>query len=122
MIKNNNKWSSIFPNDKELNKVELNEELIKLIFTDDNKWYFAKLKPSSGHKIIFRTIVNNLFRMNIIKSISDKSKHSKLNIDDIYHNMLSFGIANLKTYNQAPMQLNNLLGKYLDEDLFIDDE
>jgi hypothetical protein len=99
-IKRVNNWSSILPDENELKNMKLDEALINELFIDENKAFFLRLNKDSGHKTIIKTIYNNVFKMNVMNSKADKSKHSKINIDDIYYKMLNFGIRTLKVYQQ----------------------
>lgn len=125
-----NKWASIFPDANELKKMKLDEKLINELFVDKNKAYFARLKKESGHNTIIKTIYNNVFKMNIIASKADKSKHTNYIIDEIYYKMLKFGIENLKAHNNINNKVTyehfdiNNTSNSLDKCnyIFIDDE
>jgi len=108
-IRDHNKFSSFFPSDKELNKVKLNNDIIDEIFKCDNKWFFLRLNPNSGHKTIYKTIINSMFKMNIIESKREKSNNTLLEINDCSRDMLNFGINNLKIYHKLNTTKNILL-------------
>ena len=106
-IKEFNKWESIFPSDKELNKAKLNETIIEQIFKE---YYFKDLNKKSSPTNIIKNIYNNYFSKHIIKSTREKEgdfenergkhKHFSLYIDDEIKDLYKFGISNLKIYKK----------------------
>ena len=109
-IKVHNKWSSIFPSEKQLNKSKLDDTLRDEIF---NEYHFTKLtKAKSTSNVILKNIYNSYFNKHVITSISDGNKHYKLSISDAIYEFYQFGQNNLKVYTQ-PIEI---------DDPFIDDE
>jgi len=120
-IKMHNNWESYFPTDKQIDNVKLNETIINNIFVDENKWWFLRLKQTSGAKTIIKTMYNNIFKMNVITGVTIKS-HTKFKISSKYHEMLSFGLTNLKAYVKKTNIINDFnIISLLDKDIFSDD-
>jgi len=92
-----NSWDSIFPSDKEFNKVKLNDELIDRIFTE---YHFKDLKKNSTAKSIVKHIYNAFFNKNVIKSVTKDKKNYNLVIGDNVHRVFEYGMANLKRYQK----------------------
>ena len=92
-----NSWDSIFPSDKELNKVKLNEELLDRIFKE---YHFKDLKKTSTAKSIIKHIYNAFFNKHVIKSKTKDKKNYSLYIDEDVHRVYNYGIENLKRYQK----------------------
>jgi hypothetical protein len=95
-IKIFNNWFCIFPTNKQLNKVKLNNELIDRIFEE---FHFRDLKKISKPKPIIKNIYNTFFKKNVIDSITKDNKNCSLKISDEVHNMFNYGLDNNTTKN-----------------------
>ena len=114
-IKQFNNWDSIIPNNEQLKKVKLNNELIDIIF---NEFYFKDLHKKSYHITIIKNIYNNFFGKTVINSKSDKSKNYSYTIDDEIYDIYNFGIKNIKIYEPIKMDYKNTSN--LDAGIFTD--
>ena len=114
-IKEFNKWDSIFPTDKEISKVKLNNELIDQIF---NEYYFKDLHKKSYHTNIIKNIYNNFFSKQIIKSKCDKNNNYTFLIDDEVRDLYTFGCKNIKIYKKQ--ECIEGLNSNLDAGIFLD--
>jgi len=114
-IKNFNKWNSIFPTDKEISKVKLNNELIDQIFKE---YYFKDLHKKSYHTNIIKNIYNNFFNKTIIKSKCDNNNNYSFLIDDEVRELSAFACKNLKIYKKQ--ECIEGLNINLDAGIFLD--
>ena len=120
-IKNFNKWDTIFPSDKQLNKVKLNDELIDEIF---KLFHFIRLVKTSHPNIIIKNIYNAFFGKNIITAQHKDGKHSTNIISDNVRDMFQFGMTNLKIFikdkpNKLIRQNVNIFDDDSDDDSLI---
>ena len=96
-IKVLNKWNSILPENDDLSKVKLDNDLLHQIF-DIDKWVFTRLTKKSNPKLIIRAMYNLNFGSNLITSVTDKSKNNKLSIAEISREIFDMSVTNLKAY------------------------
>jgi hypothetical protein len=107
-----NSWDTIFPNDDQLNKVKLNDELIDRIF---NEYHFKDLKKNSTPKCIIKNIYNAFFNKNVIKSKTKDKKNYSLYVDEKAIRMYEFAINNLKRYDNQNIEDLNFIDIFNDE-------
>ena len=100
-----NKWDSIFPEDAQLNKVKLNDELVDEIF---KQYHFKDLTKASKPKAIIKNIYNSYFGKNIINSCTDNNKHYKLTIKDETRMLYHFSLNNLKARNTNEYEFSSV--------------
>ena len=100
-----NKWDSIFPEDTQLNKVKLNDELVDEIF---KQYHFKDLTKASKPKAIIKNIYNSYFGKNIINSCTDNNKHYKLTIKDETRMLYHFSLNNLKARNTNEYEFSSV--------------
>jgi len=113
-IKNFNKWDSIFPEDKFLNKVKLDDNLKDEIF---NNFHFKNITKLSGALAIIKNIYNTFFCKKVIISINKGSKNYISSITEETKNIYKFGLDNLKYWDNKHLKFENLKN---DELNFID--
>jgi hypothetical protein len=114
-IKDFNKWNSIFPDDKSLSKVKLNEELINQIF---NEFHFKNVSKISGHLCIIKNIYNTFFNKKIISSSSTdiNNKNYKSSISDEIKDLYEFGLNELKLFNYSnKVEISSIVDIFNDE-------
>jgi hypothetical protein len=115
-IREFNNWESIIPEDKELEKVKLNDQLIDRIFEENT---FKDLTKKSSHINIIKNIYNNNLEKTIIKSRCDKNKNNyELYIDDELREMFYFACNNLKIDKE---ENKNIITDFLDEEIINDE-
>jgi hypothetical protein len=119
-IKNFNNWNSIFPEDKFLNKVKLNDELKEEIF---NNFHFKNITKLSGALAIIKNIYNTYFNKKIIISINKGSKNYISSITEETKNIYKFGLENLKYWDNKHLKFEKIKNDDLNFiDLFNDDD
>jgi hypothetical protein len=112
-IKDFNKWNSIFPDDKSLSKVKLNEELINQIF---NEFHFKNVSKISGHLCIIKNIYNTFFNKKIISSTQDGNNNYKSSISDEIKDLYEFGLNELKLFNYTnKVEISSVVDIFNDE-------
>jgi len=93
-IKKYNDFSSIFPLEKELAKVKLNDELLTQIF---NEYHFSRLTKTSSVNVIIKNIYATFFNKTIIL-LRDDNRHEKMVVHANIIAMYEFALANLKNF------------------------
>ena len=66
MIKEHNKWDSIFPENENIKNTVFNDEILDLIFNDDSKYNFRSLSRKCKPQIILKDILEKEFNKPII--------------------------------------------------------
>ena len=91
MIKEHNKWAIIFPENEDIKKTEFNDEILDLIFNDDNnKYHFKNLTRKSKPYMILRDILEKEFNKPIIDSKTKDKKHYTFSISDKKRDILNY--------------------------------
>ena len=62
MIKEHNKWDSIFPENEDIKKTIFNDEILDLIFNDDSKYNFRSLTRKTKPHLILKDILEKEFK------------------------------------------------------------
>ena len=102
-IKSYNKWSSICPSDKELNKVKLSNEIIEIAF---KQIVFQSASKTSSSKVLVKRIYNVVFDRNVISSRQDGNNHYELFIDEDTKSMFELGFNFLRSYQEDVIPSN----------------
>ena len=90
MIKEHNKWDSIFPEYEDIKKTVFNDEILDLIFNDDSKYNFRSLSRKSKPQIILKDILEKEFNKPIIESKTKDKKHYIFSISDKKREILKY--------------------------------
>ena len=91
MIKEHNKWASIFPEDAEIKIMTFSQEILDAIFNnEDHKYHFTRLTIKSKPYMIFRDILEKGFDKSIIDSKTKDKIHYKSSISDKKREILDF--------------------------------
>jgi hypothetical protein len=95
-IRKYNNWTSIFPEDDELNKAKLNNIIIERCFEE---FIFKYITKKSSHLCIIKNIYNVYFAANIINSKSDGNNNYIQYIREEYRDYYYICISNLLLSN-----------------------
>ena len=90
MIKEHNKWDSIFPENENIKNTVFNDEILDLIFNDDSKDNFKSLSRKSKPHIILKDILEKEFNKPIIESKLKGNKHYIFSISDKKREILKY--------------------------------
>ena len=97
MIKEHNKWASIFPENEDIKKTEFNDEILDYIFNnEDNKFHFKNLTRTSKPYMILRDMLAKEFKNPIIETKTKDKIHYTFMINDKKREILEYS---LKTMN-----------------------
>lgn len=95
-LKNKYKWSLFYPDNID-KKFNFTAEELKEIF---NNYKFKSLTENSKHHLILKSLLNTVYGCQVVKTKKDKSKHTKIYIDEDFKNYYEQITKNLK--QQAP--------------------
>jgi hypothetical protein len=94
-ISKNNNWINIIPDNEELNKVKLSEELVNDINED---FHFSQLSTKTKkHGLLYKNVVNCSFGKHVITS-EKKGTNYSLKISETHRDNFNFGLTSLKCY------------------------
>ena len=104
-IRDCNKNTSIFPDDKDIKKLKFNDDILNIIFCakdeekldNNNSWTFSKLTRKSKPHLIYRDMLEKEFNKKIIDSKTDNNKNTSFYISERNRELYDYCMLNLKT-------------------------
>ena len=97
LLKNSkyNNWLNIFPDDKQLNNIKMDDIIIDGFF---DSFHYVKLNKKSSKPAILKNSYNTYFGKKIISSTVTAGKHAQMQISEEIKTLYDFAINNLKIY------------------------
>ena len=96
MIKEHNKWASIFPENEDIKKTVFNDDILDHIFNnEENKYHFKNLTRKSKPYMILRDILEKEFKKPIIEKKTKDKIHYTYMINDKKREILKYSLKTL---------------------------
>ena len=93
MIKEHNKWVSIFPENDDIKKTEFNDEILDYIFNNEaHKFHFKTLKRTSKPYMILRDMLEKEFKKPIIETKTKDKVNYTCMINDKKRELLEYSL------------------------------